>query len=403
MAGIANNIAVGRETRFIAVAETQFNGVGANYADPVVGGSLAVRSYSMTPNQPRENRRDASGSRSLFQRITRQKENAWALEHYVFLPGGNTIPQWDALLAAAMGASSDGTTQRDFTLSNTPGSLALHAHNGGDLNLFSEAMAGAVVDEWTLTHPGTEEPTMSYSGQGARWIPTGGPSTETVGGAATTLVTVGTTDIVNFKPDSFVQVGANTNLRIVDVDEAAGTFNVDTPIATLNISDVVAPYTPWVLTNTQPQNALEGQLDLAARTDLQIVNFNTTVTNNWEEKRAAFRNEVDDYIVGFRDVVGEIGLYGRSEDFRELSRLLVPASSAANADTNKRTATSALTVTIGDPSGTNPRMQLTYQGVEVDFGGFTVPEGPGFSTIQLPYVALASAAGANDELVAFTD
>lgn len=403
MAGIANDIGVGREERFISVAESagNFNGVGANYAAPVVGGSLAIKEYNFTPNQPRENRRDASGSRSLFQRITRMKENSWSLSHFVFLPGGNTPPQWDSLVAAAMGASSDGTTQRDFTLSNTPGSLALHAHLGGDLNLFSEALAGSVVEEWTLDHPGTEEPTMSYTGQGARWIPTGGPSVETVGQTGT-LVTVGTTDIGNFKPDGFIQVGTDLNLRIISVDEAAGTMVVDTSFTSV-ASDVVAPFTPWVLTNTQPQNAIEGQLDLASRTDLQIVSFNQTLTNGWEPKTPAFKNEVDDYIVGYRDIAGEIGLYGRSEDFRELSRLLEVASNAVNADTNKRTATSALTVTIGDPAAVGARMVLTYQGVELDFGGLTVPEGPGFSTITLPFVALASAAGANDELVVFTD
>ena len=398
MAGIVSDFATGREVRFIAVEETVFNGTDAvppgntDYARPAVGGSIAIKPpYSFDVNQPRENRRDASFSRSLFQRITRQKENTFSLEHFVFLPGGDTIPQWGALAKAAMGSEvPTGGTSVVYSLTDTLPSVALHAHHGGLTNVHSEALTGCGINEFTINVPGPEEPIMSYSGMAARHIHTGTATVDTT--QVSTTVSVGTANINNFFVDSFVTVldsGSPVNRIIVSVDRTLGEFVVEGASVDQTSGDAVVAHTPWALTTTQATAGITGDLDLGARTDLQISSFTVTVTNNFTEKRPALKEEMDDLIVGFRDIVGEIGLWGRREDFIELGR---------------RTQFGALplTVRLGDPTGTNPRMVITMPAIEVMFSTLSVPESEEV-TIPLPFVAKATAAGANDEITIVTD
>lgn len=405
MAGIAQPTILGRERAMTAEIESTYD----TYVKPTAGGSFVAMNHSFTPNYERLLRRDAlPNARFLVERYEGRQAPEWEVQTFLLPRGGDPVDV-GPLLTAAFGNEDDQGASVLYDHSSDPCSVSLTALFGAT---YMEAVSGALVMEYSVEYNGTDAPTHTFSGPAARHIMTATSTTTGANGTATLNGNVVTSaDLVlqdgesrNFEVGSVVKVAADTNggagYEVVAVNHATHTITVETTLSASD-NDAVVPFSAYddTLTGGSPISAVSGQLDFGNDSlgfgndaDVLIQSASFTLNNNWQEVGPmAFRRTRQDNALGFGEVTGEIGLFGRRSELIRLgrSKIFGNTMSMKLLFGTKDNADNAVI-----SQGTNSFL-YTFNDVEFDPAAVDIPEAE-MATMTLPFVAKASSRSAND-------
>lgn len=424
------DFAIGRTQRLVATLETTIGaGTYGTVVQPILtgtSGELAIRSAGADYKQERKNRNDRRATRSLVERITGKKTTSWSAECYCYtLPNVGTPTfapvvkgvhsLWRAVFGAHVGTSgADGTRNVAYTLNDTQNGLdsldlnILEGFETGQFGVSMETVIGAWVDEWKLSVSGGEEAIQTFSGGGKNTIYTGTTTTTQSRAGSETTVTV--TDPEVFEVGSLFAIGTSAGTTSGDPAQGDGHVLVSKTGSTLTFTPAivgaqasgvnVVPYirtSNTAATDTYPFGkpaqvaiaGITGRLDIGSDTLVPITAFEITVKNGIKAvDQEAFRDTPRDFIPGMREVTGTITI------------LLTRTQAKRLGQRRDSFATKTLTLYVGGtaldttPTGTN-RFVVTIPRAEIEFSAVESPEAEE-ATFTLPFVALATAAGANE-------
>ena len=403
--GVNSKHMLGRDLRFYAVPETStYNPSLTTYTAPAGTDALKVLSSSMDFSQERVDRADARETRSLLERITRRKEISWACESYIIPRGsvtagatlarrsGSAGNDYHVLLRSALGTSvSDGASGTRYDLTSTQ-SLPTTTLFRTASTVGMEMITGAFVNEFSISGSGGDEPKMSWSGNGSKYVFTG---TAVAAGAtfSTTQFTMSVDNSYNFEVGSLVQSldADGTTVKgdgIVSV-VARGVITVASVTTAFAAGDTIRPLqiTPSV-NAAAPLNGITGSLALTGptATALPITTFEMTVANNIKAiNDEAFTDSITDFVTGYRNVTGSLSVRARADQMKEI----ILRKTFEQRD---------IAITIG--SGTGTSVVIDMNQVEFDFSAIEIPEAEE-ATFELPFTALGSS-GDDEMTLTFT-
>jgi hypothetical protein len=365
------------------------------FVKPTAAGSIKTLSSSITPDKGREDRNDVRQIRSLVERISRFEENEWELSSYALPRGGTTPPDVGTLLAAGFGTETIGGSDVTYSLGNiSPISLSLENNE-----IFCEALAGALVGRWSLTANNSDEPKMTFSGPGKRYIFTGNTTLNGAHAISDTTLELQSGAARFYQEGSIVKVVSpagvlqSSDMEVTNVNTASDIITVTPGLATGSSDGAeVLPYTPWTEGSTggSPISIVSGDIDIGSDTDLSIVEISVSLENNVSMKYAWGSSTAVDFVCGRRRVEGQLTLFGRKTDFAKLARSHVFDVASVNP--------LATTVTLGETSGNH--VILSMPQTEFHAGRVETPgaDTDDEATFVIPFVALASDASTADEL-----
>lgn len=257
-------------------------------------------------------------------------------------------------------------------------------------DVVSRGLAGCVIDTFKINASGTDETKLSFEGRAVDGIHTG--RSTLFGASAGQDITVVAADADNFEVGSVLQIGTSTNSGLghrVSVKVA----NLLTVLGTLSPQGnglVVAPFAPTETTAGVPTAMTIGSLTLTGFTgSLPITQFELTLKNNLKmHEDEAFQVNPTDVTYGRRDVTGSITVRARADQILRLGNYRNAISTTRDA-----------VVTIGSGAGTT--LVIDIDRIEIDQASIEFPE-QDEAMIQLPFVALATSAGANEVSMTYT-
>lgn len=413
--GISIPHALSRSQRVFTMCETTFG----TYVEPVASSSDEVRvlSTSMENSTERMVRMDSRSTRSHLERYTGKTANTWEITAYVMGsgdPGDVRVDAHNLLLAAVSG--SDGFTAtagtRDTYAADQAGQTALKCLSicrhfpdlSNSTGIVQEQLSGCWVNEMTITAGVGEAPTWTFSGGAKNHVLTG-RSTLQSNEAASATITVQTDDSYNFEIGSIINLGSDltTNgYKVTAVDHSTNIVTLvnvsDDAAASVTVStdSTIYPFVPTGITQGSPISGNLGSLDLSTATstagyansgDLPITAFDLTLNNNMKAlDDEAFQEEASSFIVGWREITGNVTFRVR----RDLVNIL---------GARKQFVAHDLVVTIGSVAGSTLIIELD---VELDFSAMDAPEigdaGDDEVTVQVPFMCIADD-GAESEFV----
>ena len=352
---------------------------------------LTVLTSSMSYEQERKNRADASQTRDYFERITGNKTVTWGCECHLLIPdqtSGAINPDWTYMMSSAMGAvASTGSGPYTLTYSLTHGQTNEYPMTlVRELNeVMSESVWGAVAEEMTLSVAQGDEPKLSFTGTASDYAAT---ATTTVNDASPNNNPITVTNAGALSVNSIIKIGGddgsdNTGFRILSISGNDITLN-EAPTS-VSDGDAIIPYfDPDIATTSSSLvNGISGQLNWGGTSDFEINSFTLTVKNNFKPVQEAFKAAVQDYIPGRRDITGEIVITGAKDKIMTLIYRY-------NFDSSNN-----IVARFGSSSSGEEKMTVTIAKPEFDFSEVTVPEAEEV-TITLPFTALATTDTATD-------
>lgn len=414
--GLNNTYGLGRTVRASIQTEASFGG-----GPPIVSNEtwLPADSFQVLggvpvePSQDRKVRSDARQSRSAVEIIQGTKANSVTVRTYVLPPsdpgsGSATtgLPDVAPLLAATFGVETVGASAVTYSLSNSqaapPSVTALFEYNG----IKSDLIKGWVVEEFRLSIPNGDEPTLEFTGP-AREQVIAGASTATAaitGGAASETVTLSpTSDSYLFEVGAYISIGTSTHNVITAVNHTTGVLTIadGADPGTANIAagtgTAIVPYTAYAegsgSAGLEPSTliaSINGQLDLGSDTDIVFQAAEVVVKNTWGEIRPAFTDLVADQNPGFREVTGSVTFWVRDVD---VIRALARPRAIQTAGVNPL----ALVITLGGMNTGDGQAVMTIPAAHLNFAAADIPEAESGS-VQVPFTALASTITAEDEI-----
>lgn len=396
---------LGEQQKLFAMVETTPGTFLKPTGTPTAAASAGIERHpncittTMVPNIARKDRTDAyMASRDVLERITGKSEHSWSYEGY-YVPSGtkNRSPDVGPFLVAS--GMTETVNANDVTFSQhsnqTISTLSLTRHFQ---EIWQEAMAGCVVDTWSLEFAGGAEPMFKASGRAMSYAATGtGTTNGAIAPAATTLVlTAAGTNALDCQASPYgtnpptagnPATGARSVIKINDgsspdsdieviVCSSAPSF---TTTAMTNGSDSGAAVTPYVPTHTNLGSPISGTAgtftwdSFAIRPTAVAINYNNTMIYNDDE---AFQPGMSDAIPTIREITGSMTFRVRQDH-------------AIYILDRKQFAVRALSLTVGgaDQSGTRLVVSMPY--CEGEYNEVGAPQN-GEATINYTFKALGS-------------
>ena len=346
------------------------------YVKPLAGHGCKFLDFKIAYDQERRDREDARTTRDVLERISGLKKVSWQLESYLN-PVGTATTAWDIgdLFECAMGGTPtvSGSVQYGQSDSQAMPTASI-SHQVSQV--FAEAVAGAWVDECTLSIKGGEDPTVKFSGGAMSYVWT---SYTTVNGEQVAGTSLIVTDADAISVGSCIQVGANTNAGagFWVTAKSGTTLTLDVSLDSAANDDVL-PFFVTPTTGGSPiAGALAGTLKFGA-TSLPISEFTVTHKNAakpYEDQ--AFVTNVEDVTYVWREVMGEIKCLARRD-------LLIYRANAINSISS----TKDLEVVFGTTAGY--KLKVDCNQIELGRADMDVPRGE-VSVLTIPFKALGSA------------
>jgi hypothetical protein len=386
--GVVTPHALGRQQKFFAKAESTFN----TFAKPAATDALKVLKSEMSFRQDRKDRIDARQSRSVLERITGRKECTWSLDKYV-LPNGSAGtapddgPLWKALLGVETVNGGSSVVYTPSASQTALGSLTLQRHMS---DVVQEAVTGAWVESATVKMSGGDEPKVTFSGGAADHVHTGAAVLEVIANAGAADITLTLATVANVQIGSIVAVGADDNssagYQITSVNTATGVCGVS-PVLAVGAADEanVLPFAPSETTAGSPIAGTLGSITIDSVSAL-ITDAEVTIKNNIKPiTDEAFEDNASDYVCGYREVTGVLGLRGRRDFFIHVGK-------------SKLFGAKDLVIICGSTAGARLKIDIDY--AEFEFSPVDVPESDEVM-FKIPFKALGNSAGENEVSVTF--
>lgn len=373
--GLNNDHLLGRNLKSYVMPEV----TAGTFVKPTTAGSLRVLKFDIDHKVMRKDRLEAyMSSCDVLERITGREENSWSLEAYL-TPSGSVVtptpPDFDDLIEAAMGTQTNNagsdvtwTTSSDQAMQTL--SLARHIEAQ-----FMESLAGAWVDEMTISVSGVDEPKIRFAGGAMRYAACG---YSTLNGAmsSTDQMIVQTADSSSFYTNGVVKIGSDDNSGAgyqITADASRPTFTIESSISAANGAAVV-PFVPTYTTTGSPIAGIAGSVTLGSTT-MVVTAAEITLKNNIKPLGdIVLSQRVPDVIRGFREITGKLSLRVR-KDF--LVDILA----------RREFATTTLDVVCGDTAAN--RFLIDCNQIELDYSAFQIPESEE-AAIEVPFKALGS-------------
>jgi hypothetical protein len=348
---------------------------------------MNVLTTTFSPSVPRKDRTDAyMASRSILERITQKSEHNWSLEAYL-VPSGTatTPPDCGDLLTNALGTETIGGSDVTYSLASTQALTLASIVRHWD-GIFMEAMAGAWVDEVTLTFAGGDEPKISASGGAMDYAATGYTTTNGAlsGGESSFTATNGAVfhnpASTSIYAQSVITVCSSTDHVVTSV--SGTTVNVTPNIvgAQGNGSDVV-PYAPTHTDAGSPVAGISGSVTLGGAVSLVVTGATVTIRNNIKRLADhALTPHTDDIVPMFREVMITLSCRLRQDFIASLLQ-------------REQFSTASIQIIAGDTAGS--RWQIDAPAGELDYSDISVPEAEE-ATVDFPIRCLGSSG--NDEI-----
>lgn len=380
--GLVDQYVLGRSVLPTVITEVAFDDETEAHA---ASDSFKFMSYSVTPDEEREMRRDVRQSRQDISVMLRNRTNE-ANSGLMFLPRGLAVPPdggafWEGLLGTETIGGSD------VTYSNTgvqPPSLSMIVSGGDPNKIIQEKVTGWAINEGTITLAQGEEPRAEFTGPAAKSIIA---RTTLIVGAATSATQTVTPDQANqVEVGSIMEVvGAGTDLRVIARDLTADTITFDSSITTTG-GEIVRPFTPFDESTTnqggEPIASFDGAITIGGVTTHCIIGGTITVRNNWTEVRKQFSQTIVDVNPGHQEVEGTLNFNARELDLQ----LLLDARQAP--DTAPGTVNPvAVVLTLGN--ATDGQCVITMPKTVLNFASLAVPEDV-MGTFDLPFRGLST-------------
>ena len=398
--GVNSKHMLGRDLRFYAVPETTYNPSLSGYTIPTATDALKVLTSSMEFTQERVERMDSRETRSLLERITRRKEISWSCESYIIPRGSATAGaaltrrtssngnDYHVLLRSALGSSaSDGASGTKYSLTSTQDLPTVTLFRTAS-EVGMEMITGGFVSDFTISGSGGDEPKMSWTGNGSKYVFTGTATAESgTSGPNATFTAALSNGHDNFEEGSLVKGAGGALGRVTSVNRATGVVTTDSGSAFS--AELITPYSPTPSVNAAaPLNGITGSLALTGptATSLPITAFEMTLANNIKAiNDEAFTDSITDFVTGYRTVTGSLSVRARADQMKEiiLRKLFEQRD---------------IQITIG--SGTGTSVVIDMNQAEFDFSAIEIPEAEE-ETFELPFTALGSS-GDDEMSLTFT-
>ncbi len=384
--GVESLHVLGREGKFFATVETVYGTRVKHTATDAV----KMLNVSFDFQHERIPRMDTRNTRSLLERIAMRKSVKWSAEGYLIPSGSAGTPPdiHPLLLRVFSGYVNTGSTSDVYSLANSQTALESLTLSWGDYaELYSQAIAGAIVDRLTINTSESQEPRLKWEGMGANMYHTG---TSTLNGAmsGSTTMVVQTVDGDNFEAGSLVKVDntVGTNGLQVTVDSARPSFTVDASVTESDASTVV-PYLPSETTAGSPLAGTAGSLNIAVTggpgaANIPITEFECTIANNVNMIQEALTEYPTDYTLPYREVTGSFTFRARKD------LIIYLANRKHNRDAD-------VAVTIGNAAGR--RLVIDLPKIVFDLAPLEIPSELE-AIVRMPFVALSSALANEDEV-----
>lgn len=387
--GLQTDHAPGWQTRFAATRQT-----GATldtYERPVAADVIRCKSMELAYKQLRKDRVDAHNTRGRRERISGKWECSWKVSKHVTFSGAAGTPS-DAhqFLRAMTGAYTNTPGVSDvYAPSNTQGALGALTLTRWTLPWMVSGV-GCVVSEGKLTVPGDGEPMWEFSGPFSRprWT---GRSAVVTGATGVNIPAITASTGSSYMADSIISVGARDNGGLgYRVTSRAGDALAVTPALTSVAAEVIRPWLPAEPGTGAHLGAARSNLIGALTLDgvaLPMLNFELSWKNNIKLfTDEAFAASARDYVEGWRLVEGSFSVRITTEQARWMG---------ARGDFG----TWDLQLVVGAGAGTT--LTVDVDRAELDFGAESFPEGEAEATVEVPFIALESAAGGSECVFTF--
>lgn len=358
-------------------------------------GAIKVTASKISYEQERIDRMDNRVTAGLVKRISGKRKIEVELDSYL-IPSGSagTAPDDQELWQSLLGSETvNGGTSVVYAPDSTQAKqlVSVHRAHGVSTNCqLLESVVGAAVAKLKLTIQGSDPAKLKWSLIGRRLVTTG-PATLNGEMSASTTMVVATNDANGFEVDSVVQVGATTNNKITAKTGASCTL---TSAATASDGATVLPWAPTETTSGQPIAGIDGSITLATvggSATVYVLAAEIEIDAGikpYDDEYGAVH--VTDFGVGWRKVTGTLTFRVRRDQIR---RILAAKNDSFTAR--------SLSLVLGGTAGSI--CTITMARCELSFRGIEFPENGDEATVQVPFVALASADNADDEIsVAFT-
>lgn len=375
--------ALGRQERLEVTQEATYG----TFVKPVSANAMKVWQVKLHLDQERVNRGDKRQGRSQVERITRRKVGTFSVEKYL-IPSGTagTKPDDHYLWTNCYGVETvTGGTSVAYTLNDTQAGRASVSITNEVSGVLSQIGVGCNVDKHDVKWSGGTEPMITWSGSLSDLYTTG-YSTLAANITSSNQAQVQAADIDDFQVGSLVSVGANNNAGagylVTAINVSTHTLTLDATIASSSSGDAVAPFIPAETTTGHPSNEIQGSVTIDG-TNVKVLEGTISVSNNDKVINDEYGTAAStDVIPGYRDVTGTFKLRARRDTVIYLAH-------------RQTFATHAAVVTFGTTAGLIATCSLPQ--IEFKFSDFEIPQSEEV-TFELPWVALASADGAHDEI-----
>ena len=345
-------------------------------------------SYSSTPNEDRQPRRDVRTARDDISVMIRNRTNEWSLTSYFLPRGGNTPPDIAPFWRAGFGSEAIGSGVT-YGYARVPPSLAFIITGGEPTPVAQEKVVGALVNETIITLQPGEEPRVQFNGIASAIVRALGTTTIGAGAnSATQNITAG--QVARMKVGSIMEVvGIATGLRVVSRSLSGNTVTFDQSINTAAGGQIVRPYTPWSDATAnqggEPIAAWNGSITIGGSSAYSagLAGATINIANNWTEKRTQFSQNFIDAGVGHRMVTGTLSFFARDVDLALLAQAEETPSSGYPGTLNPM----GVVLTLGD--STNGQCVITMPNVVLNFAQLSIPE-DGDATFEIPFLALST-------------
>jgi hypothetical protein len=359
---------------------------------PAAGDAMRVTKCAIAYEQAREDRMDNRQSAGLVKRISGKRAVTAEIEEYLRASGSaGTAPDDQDLWQSLFGTETvNGGTSVVYTFSSTQARqlISLHQAHGTTTNCdLLQSIVGMAIAKLKIGIQGNNPVKLAWSGVGRRLVTTGPVVLNGAMSASTTMV-IATADTNSIEVDSVVAVGATTGNRVTAKTGASCTL---TSAATASDGASVMPYVPAETLSGEVIAGIDGSFTLvgpAGSASVYILAAEVEIDVGIKAYDDEYGSvHVTDFGTGWRKVTGSVTFRVRRD---QIQRILAAKNDSFTAR--------AMTIVCGGSAGSTLTLSIPY--AELSFRGIEFPENGDESTVQVPFVALASGDTANDELSA---
>jgi len=397
----------GHEQKLFVMVETTPGTFLKPSATVTAAGSVGIvrhpncHTTSMVPNVERKDRLDAyMATRDPVERITGKSEHSFSVEMY-YCPSGTKDRSPDAFPFIVASGFTETVNANDVTMTQhsnqTVSALSITRHFQ---ELLQEAMAGCVVDTWSLEFAGGEEPMFKASGRAMTYAATGKGSLDaaTADPWTTMLLQPDENNLMGTSADASggAGLGARSIIQINDgsapatdvevtvtsaATAAVPSFTITTTTTNQDDDAVVTPYVPTHGNLGSPIAGTSGTLSLddsgdnatTIRPTAVAINYTNTMTYNDDE---AFQPGMTDAIPTIREVNGSITFRVRQDHIEHILN-------------RQEHATRALTLTVGGAAESGTRLVISLPYCEMEYNEISAPQN-GEATVSATFKAIGS-------------